>query len=221
MTTGGSGVRHVVWDWNGTLLDDNHAVVAAVNSVCAGFGREPIDLAEWREVFSRPLLACYERLLRRPLTSADWARIDALYHDEYRELLPTCRLADGVPDRLHEWRAAGRSQSLLSMWFHHELVPLVTELGLVELFARVDGLRQDTGGGSKAGHLAEHLTALDLDPAEVVLVGDVVDDAAAADHVGARCVLVSTGVMSRRALVATGSPVADSVPAALDLIAAL
>ncbi|KAA2254972.1 HAD family hydrolase [Solihabitans fulvus] len=210
--------RHVVWDWNGTLLDDNHAVVAAVNSVCAGFGRPSVTLEQWREVFSRPLVACYERLLERPLSAEDWATLDALYHDEYRNLLDTCRLADGVPDRLHDWRAAGNTQSLLSMWFHHELVPLVTEFGLADLFDRIDGLRVDTGGGSKAEHLAEHLTQLRLDPADVVLVGDVVDDGHAAEQVGAACVLVSTGVTNRATLEATGLPVADSIPAALTLI---
>jgi len=34
--------RHVVWDWNGTLLDDNHAVLAAVNTVCAMYETSPV-----------------------------------------------------------------------------------------------------------------------------------------------------------------------------------
>lgn len=207
--------KHIVWDWNGTVFADNEAVLAAVNAVCLGFGRTAITLDHWRSIFSRPLLACYERLLEQPLTLADWARIDALYHDEYRALLPICGLAAGVPDDLHAWRDRGRTQSLLSMWFHSELVPLVTEYGLHDLFARVDGLRERTGGGSKAEHLAEHLAAQRLDPADVVLIGDVVDDADAAAHVGAGCVLVTTGVMSRQALEATGVPVVDSIPDAL------
>lgn len=207
--------KHIVWDWNGTILDDNKAVLAAVNAVCVGFGREAITLERWRAIFSRPLLACYERLLEQPLTLEDWARIDLLYHDRYRDLLTICTLAAGVPDHLHAWREQGRTQSLLSMWFHSELVPLVTEYGLADLFARIDGLRERVGGGSKAEHLAAHLAAQGLDPADVVLIGDVVDDAEAAAHVGAGCVLVTTGVMSRSALEATGFPVVDSIPDAL------
>ena len=121
-------VRHIVWDWNGTLLDDNDAVVAAVNEVCTAFGRDRIDLAHWRSIFSRPLAQCYERLLDRSLTEDDWARLDVLYHESYRELLHTAKLARGVPDALHEWGRDGGTQSLLSMWFHDELVPLVSEL---------------------------------------------------------------------------------------------
>lgn len=209
------GARHIVWDWNGTLLDDNHAVVSAVNTVCTAFGCEHIDLDRWRSVFGRPLLRSYERVLGRTLDEREWARIDVLYHDAYRRLLHTCGLAEGVPDLLWEWAGRGRSQSLLSMWFHDELVPLVSEYGLDSLFARVDGLRDDIGGGSKAAHLREHVRALELDPAEVVLIGDVVDDAHAAEQVGTDCVLLTTGVMSRRALEATGSPVFDSITEAL------
>lgn len=209
---------HIVWDWNGTLLDDNHAAISGVNTVCARYGRAPVTLDEWRVIFSRPLVRCYERLLGQSLSVADWAGIEQLYHEAYRELLPSCRLAEGVPDLLHQWQAMGRSQSLLSMCFHADLVAMLAELGLVELFARVDGLRHDVGGGSKAGHLVQHLAALELNPTEVVLIGDVLDDAHAAAHVGAACVLVSSGMTARAGLEAAGVPVADSIPEALDMI---
>ncbi|MEV0681525.1 HAD family hydrolase [Actinosynnema sp. NPDC050436] len=204
----GNAVRHVVWDWNGTLLDDVHAMLGAVNRVCLHYGRAAVELDEWRAMFSRPLPACYERLLGRALSARDWDDIDVLYHEEYRALLDTCRLAAGVPDLLRGWSG---TQSLLSLWFHDELVPLVDRHGLTGLFTRVDGLRRAAGGGSKAGHLAAHLADQGLDPADVLLVGDVVDDAEAALHVGARAVLVTTGMGDRPRLTATGVPVVDSI----------
>lgn len=204
-----------MWDWNGTILDDNDAVVAAVNAVCAEFGRAAIDLAYWRSIYRRPLLDCYRELLCRDLSTQDWAGIDRAYHDTYRTLLPTTRLAPGIPDELRRWRSGGGRQSLLSMWFHEELVTLVAEHGLTDLFTRIDGLRVDTGGHGKTDHLIEHLAALDVDPADVLVIGDVVDDADAAAAAGTRCVLVTTGVMSRRALAAAGVPVVDSIAEAL------
>ena len=205
----------MVWDWNGTILDDNEAVVAAVNTVCATFGRAPIDLPYWRSIYRRPLLDCYAELLGRQLSQQDWADIDRGYHAAYRALLSTTRLTPGIPDELRRWQAAGRTQSLLSMWFHDELVALVAELGLTGLFDRIDGLRMDAGGHGKTAHLAEHLAALRVDPADVLVVGDVLDDAAAAQAAGARCVLVTTGVTDRATLRTSGVPVVDSVAEAL------
>jgi phosphoglycolate phosphatase-like HAD superfamily hydrolase len=98
------------------------------------------------------------------------------------------------------------------------LVPLIGKLSLTDLFARVDGLRGYNMGGSKAAHLIEHLEAQELDPADVVLIGDVVDDAEAAAQAGAQCVLVTTGMMPRARLAAAGVPVTDSIPEALALI---
>ncbi len=69
------------------------------------------------------------------------------------------------------------SQSLLSMWFHEELVPAVETYGLAGVFARVDGLRTEVGGDLKAGHLARHLAALGVRGEQVVLIGDSLDDA--------------------------------------------
>lgn len=208
----------MVWDWNGTILDDNDAVVAAVNTVCEAFGRAPIDLAFWRSVYRRPLLDCYQELLGRTLSAEDWALIDRSYHQAYRALLPTTRLSPGIPDELRRWQALG-SQSLLSMWFHDELVALVTEYGLADLFTRIDGLRVDVGGHGKTAHLAEHLDALNADAGGVLLVGDVLDDAAAAAAAGVRCVLVTTGVSDRATLETSGVPVVDSVAEALAVYA--
>jgi phosphoglycolate phosphatase-like HAD superfamily hydrolase len=208
-------VSHVVWDWNGTILDDNDAVVVAVNAVCTAFGRDTIELEYWRSIFRRPLLDCYRELLGRELSTQDWIEIDRLYHDAYRVLLPATRLAPGIPDELYRWRDAGGRQSLLSMWFHDELVPLVEQYGLTDLFTRIDGLRVDTGGHGKTDHLIEHLTALRVDPADVLLIGDVLDDAIAAEAAGVRCVLVTTGVMVRPALETSGVPVFDSIADAL------
>ncbi|MGI5118249.1 HAD family hydrolase [Marinactinospora thermotolerans] len=211
-------ISHIVWDWNGTLLNDNHANLAAVNRVCAEFGRDPVDLEYWRAKFRRPLLACYEELLGRPFTEAEWERVNTAYDSHYLDLLPSCDLAEGVIDVLTSWPATGRTQSLLSMAGHDHLVPLIAERGLSDHFTRIDGRRRDTVHDSKAEHLVEHLRVQDIDPATVVLIGDIDDDGHAAVEAGTRAILVASGLMSRDRLEATGHPVVDSVTEAVALL---
>lgn len=211
-------ISHVVWDWNGTLLNDNDAVLASVNAVCADFGAAGLTWADWQAVYARPMRVSYEQVLQRLLDEEEWARVDKLYHDRYDALLHTCALASGVPAELRRWAETGRTQSLLSMWFHARLVPTIETYGLTEYFTRVDGLPGDVGGGSKADSLRLHLEAQSLDPANVVLIGDVVDDATAAQTAGTHCILVTTGAMTRTALEATGAPVTSSVQEALQLL---
>lgn len=82
---------------------------------------------------------------------------------------------------------------------------------------RVDG-RTGPSGGSKARHMERHIAALDGISAEhTVVIGDAVDDAVAAAHVGAKAVLYTGGSHSRASLEAAGVPVVDSLAEAAHL----
>jgi phosphoglycolate phosphatase-like HAD superfamily hydrolase len=206
---------HLVWDWNGTLLDDLPLVVAATNASIAVHGIGPITAEEHRRDFHRPIASYYAMLLGRPVADEEFAALDRAFHTAYTDGLATCTLASDAVEALRSWTG---TQSLLSMWFHRELVPAVTRFGLTGHFTRVDGLRRSVGGGSKTPHLIAHLSALGLSGPECVLVGDSVDDAEAAAAVGARCVLYAGGFTGAERLRATGRPVARSLREAVALL---
>ncbi|MEN3309032.1 MAG: hypothetical protein V7603_5234 [Micromonosporaceae bacterium] len=207
---------HLVWDWNGTLLDDLSLVVTATNASLAVLGGRAVTAAEHRRDFRRPISAYYASVLGRPVDEEQFAALDKAFHVAYNEGLATCALATGALDALADW--AG-TQSLLSMWFHDELVPTVRRYGLVSYFDRVDGLRAAVGGGHKAPHLAAHLSGLGIGGPDCVLIGDSVDDAAAATALGARVVLYAGGFTDAGRLRATGHPVAQTLAGAVLLAA--
>jgi phosphoglycolate phosphatase-like HAD superfamily hydrolase len=207
---------HLVWDWNGTLLDDLALVVAATNAAFATCSEVRVTAEEHRREFRRPIADYYGMVLRRPVDEEEFARLDKAFHVAYGSGLGRCALAADALGALASW--AG-TQSLLSMWFHDELVPTVDRYGLARYFARVDGLRLAVGGGAKAPHLAAHLGALGVSGTDCVLIGDSVDDAEAAASVGARCVLYTAGFTDPDRLRATGWPVADTLAGAVSIAA--
>lgn len=207
-------MAHLVWDWNGTLLDDITLVVAATNASLAGVGGPTVTVHEHRRDFRRPISAYYEFVLRRPLAVGEFAELDRAFHDAYRTGLAETGLAADAWDALAAWSG---TQSLLSMFFHDELVPTVTARGLDLHLSRVDGLRDSIGGGPKAPHLQAHLAALGVGGADCVLIGDSVDDADAAVEVGAAVVLYAGGFTHESLLRETGHPVATSLLEAVDL----
>ncbi|WP_299528065.1 HAD family hydrolase [uncultured Streptomyces sp.] len=216
---GTSARTHLVWDWNGTLLDDTHAVVGATNAAFAEIGLAPITVEQYRENYRVPIPTFYERFLGRLPTDAEWERMDVVFHDHYTGLRIACGLTEGVAELLAGWPAAGRSQSLLSMYGHEHLVPVVREFGIERHFVRVDG-RTGPSGGSKTLHMERHFAALDgIAPEHAVIIGDAVDDAVAAAHVGARAVLYTGGSHSRAGLEVAGVPVVDTLAEAVALAA--
>lgn len=209
---------HIVWDWNGTLFHDMEAVLGASNAAFATIGIGPMSLQEYREQYEIPIPRFYERLLGRMPSTEEWLRLDDAFHDSYRELSRACGLTEGARELLDGWRDAGNSQSLLSMYEHERLVPLVDTFGLTGGFLRVDG-RSGPSGGQKAEHLTRHLAALGerVDPARTVLIGDAADDALAALAAGARAVLYTGGSHTREKLEPVGVPVVDSLAEAVEL----
>ncbi|EGX55199.1 phosphatase [Streptomyces zinciresistens K42] len=207
---------HIVWDWNGTLFHDNDAIIGATNAAFGELGLNPITMEQYRALYCVPVPRFYERLLGRLPTAAEWDVMDGTFHRYYTRHRTACRLTDGVTELLTGWGSAGRSQSILSMYVHDELVPLVREFGIEGHFLRVDG-RRGPSGGSKAEHMVRHLRALTgVDPARTVVIGDAADDAVAALHVGARAVLYTGGSHGRASLEETGAPVVDTLAEAVE-----
>lgn len=208
---------HIVWDWNGTLLHDMAAVVAASNAAFATLGVGPITVQEYRELYCFPIPKFYERLLGREPSATEWTVLDGAFQERYEVLSDECGLTEGAYELLAGWQAAGRSQSLLSMHEHHRLVPQVRARGIEEHFVRVDGRVGESYGTGKTEYLRRHLDALAADPARTVLIGDAADDAVAAQNAGAHAVLYTGGSHTREKLEGLGAPVVDSLAEAVGL----
>ena len=217
-------MRHIVWDWNGTLFDDLHIVVESVNAAIDRFGAPGIDANGYRDHFQRPVQRFYHVLLGRPVEEHEWRHIDEVFHQAYRDRLHRADLhvtARRAIERIHH---NGGTQSLLSMWWHDELVPAIEELELDGYMVRVDGNRRGAGD-HKAEQLHSHLDELaahGIAAHSTVMIGDTFDDGHAAHEAGIGCVLFAGGGSHHRhELEATGLPVADTLTEALDLAGVL
>ncbi|MFE2149687.1 HAD family hydrolase [Streptomyces lavendulae] len=211
------GGAHIVWDWNGTLLHDIDAVIVATNASFAEFGFAPITLETYRDLYVVPVPKFYERLMGRLPTEEEWLVMDETFHRHYWAAADDAGLAEGALELLRGWQADGLTQSLLSLAPHEKLLPLVRTHGIDGHFLRVDG-RTGPSHTTKAGHLVRHMAAMEsagVTAGRTVLIGDAVDDALAAAHVGARAVLYTGGSHSRTSLEAAGVPVVNTLAEAV------
>ncbi|MFI2366808.1 HAD family hydrolase [Streptomyces sp. NPDC018833] len=215
MGISGNHSAHLVWDWNGTLLDDIGAVIEATNVAFAEIGLEQITLERYRELYCVPVPRFYERLMGRLPTDDEWLVMDAAFHRHYWARADACSLAAGAAELLVRRQESGLTQSLLSLAPHEHLIPIVRRHGIEERFVRVDG-RLGASVTGKAEHMVRHLSALEgVASDRVVVIGDAADDAVAAGHVGAKAVLYTGGSHSRRSLEKAGAPVVDSLEEAV------
>ena len=211
---------HLVWDWNGTLLDDLPIVVEAVSRSIARLGAGPIDEDMYRNHYTRPVRAFYDSLLGRRISDEDWSRLNDDFHEAYYELAGGVGLAPDAMAAIDLADELGWSQSLLSMSEHTWLESIVSRLGLTPRIERVDGLKGEMGG-LKAAYLEAHLRRMGVDGHSVVMIGDTPDDVAAARSVGGTPILYHGGSHHLDFLLAQGAPVAESLVEAVDTAWAL
>jgi phosphoglycolate phosphatase-like HAD superfamily hydrolase len=212
---------HLIWDWNGTLLDDARAVIASTTAAFAEVGiTVAVSEESYRSNFTRPIRLFYERLAGRPIAAEEWARLDHAFHDRYLLLAEDCRLTAGAIDALELVREQGWTQSLCSMLPEEHLLPAVAGHGLAGYFLRIDGLRGGERGGTKLTHLIAHRERLGIAPVRTVMIGDTVDDAVAAEGAGLTCVLLDGGggLHSSEALARAGVPVVATLAEAMGLL---
>jgi phosphoglycolate phosphatase-like HAD superfamily hydrolase len=208
---------HIVWDWNGTLLDDLDVVVDALNIGIGNYGLAPIGHDDYRDHYTRPVRALYDAVFARPVADHEWADLNETFHAVYSEMVPKARLADDSLAALTRIDQLQWSQSVLSMSPHDLLLSMVTERGLGDRFTSIDGLQAVTGG-LKAGHLEEHLEDGGHTASETVVIGDTPDDADAARSVGANVVLYDGGSHHRHTLESVGVPVAHTLVEAVEIV---
>ncbi|MCL2105241.1 MAG: HAD family hydrolase [Kiritimatiellaeota bacterium] len=197
-------IRHLIWDWNGTLLDDTLASVNAINTMLARRGLACIDVPYYREVFGFPVIDFY-RTINFPLAREDWDCVAREFHDLFLQE-PSMRLQDGAREALERIRRRGLPQSILSASEQGILDRMLDGFGIRAYFTDVFGV-DNLHGASKLELGRGLLRKLALPPEHILLIGDTLHDAEVARALGVHCVLVAQGHQSAPRLEQSGMPV--------------
>ena len=208
----------MVWDWNGTLMDDGWLSLEITNGMMARRGLATITPERYQEVFGFPLCD-YVRRLGFDLKKETFEQISDEFIGEYERRRRECRLQPGAAEVLEAIGAAGLHQSLLSAYEQQSLEEMVVYFQLNEVFAEVVGLDDHYAGG-KIGRGQRWMEKHAAAGSKVVLVGDTLHDWETARAMGVDCVLVPGGHQTRERLESTGCRVVKhlaDIPCALRL----
>jgi phosphoglycolate phosphatase-like HAD superfamily hydrolase len=201
---------HVIWDWNGTLLNDFEITAEVSAIMIREAGHRDVSYEDIREHHTRPFSHFFRALVGREPTEAEMDANLTRYTRMYDPVKHDLPLAVDALQALDLLKGHRVEQSVLSMAPQDELRALVAHNGIEGYFRSVDGA-VTLGQEQKLASLERHIGRLELSPAATVLIGDTVDDFDAASALGCRTVLVTTGMHSARRLAATGSDVADTI----------
>lgn len=209
---------HIVWDFNGTLLNDISAGIDAVNVMLEKRGLDTIGSVEaYRELFCFPIIEYYAKL-GFDFEKEDYYTVLAPeWVEMYLENYKSSPLTVHAVQTLQTLGEMGYVQILLSATELQMLKNQLKGLDLEQYFGEVCGL-DNIHAGSKldtaVAWRAQHPDAV------VLFVGDTVHDFEVASAVGADCVLYSRGHQSREQLSSCGCRMIDDLSELIDLLSA-
>lgn len=200
--------RHVVWDWNGTLLDDVWLCMASLARLLAKIGKPPIGIETYQRIFDFPVINVY-RDLGFDTSPAAFEAMSREFMDYYEENRLECTLQKGARKFIHQVHALGISQSVLSAYRQDYLESIITDHDLEKYFVHLSG-NDDIFAADKSYRAAGHLMRLGLPAESVLYIGDTLHDVETAHAMGVQCVLIDHGDRAHQArerILAAGVPV--------------
>ena len=187
----------IIWDFNGTIIDDVEAGILSVNKMLAERGLPTIDSKEaYHSVFRFPIIEYY-RSLGFDFEREPYEVLAPIWVELYKENSTHSPMQEGVCEAIEFFESMGLRQHILSA---SELCLLCDQLrafGIYEKFDSVTGL-DNIHAHSKTA-LALEWRAKNPD-AVALFIGDTEHDADTAKALGADCALIPFGHQSLKTL---------------------
>ena len=199
----------IIWDWNGTILDDALVCKTIANIMLAERGIPTLpDMDAYRAVFGFPIKAYYERMgYRFGPDDEPYETVADEFVVLYDRLYGTSVLRPGILAFLDKRKEEGYRQVLLSATRRDQLLEQVAAFGDVgDRFERKLGLT-DHYAFSKAALARDFIEREGIPRERTLFIGDTDHDFEVSSAIGCPCVLLEGGHQSRERLQKMGVPV--------------
>ncbi len=198
-------MRSIIWDWNGTLLDDLDWCIASINTLLSKRKLNKIDSTKYKEVFSFPVKDYYEAI------GFDFSREDfsipaGEFIDIYNSGVEKCSLHPEAVKVLSNFKTLGKRQFVLSAMKQDMLEHTLKDQKIDTFFEGVFGLDHHYAT-SKIERGEQLISQYKIEKESAVIIGDTIHDFEVARQLGISCILISNGHQSTERLKSTGTKV--------------
>ena len=188
----------IIWDWNGTLLDDVDICVETINFSLNKRSLPLLTVETYREIFTFPVIEYYEKA-GFDFSKTSFDELSYEFIELYLDKLKGASLFQDVGDILREFKKRGYRQFILSAMEQTSLLSSVRHFKIEGLFSEIKGTN-DIYGSGKLHHAKTLMETSGLDPSGTCLIGDTLHDLEVARQLECHCLLISAGHQSHARL---------------------
>lgn len=202
--------KYIIWDWNGTLLDDLMLNYEVVNTLLERRGLPLLESVEYyHSIFSFPIIDFYT-VMGFDFNKESFHDVAKEYTFMIDERFPELTVFPDAENILWYFKHKGINQLIISQLEHTTLQKQVRAHEIDYLFTEILGTG-DIYAKSKVGVALNWLSRSGAKGEEILFIGDTVHDFEVAESIGCECVLISRGHNSFDMLKATGCTVLHSI----------
>lgn len=209
-------IRVVIWDWNGTLLNDVQYCLDILNNLLIDNQLKPLTLEQYRNIFTFPVKDYYEKA-GFDFSKKSFEQLGKIFIDNYEKNKHSLNLFAGAVDTLEYFESIGVEQYLLSAYKQDNLENFIEYFNIKRFFRKIKGLDNIYAGG-KTELGIELRKKINHSKEQVVLIGDSLHDYEVAQAINAGAILVSNGHQSAEKLRLNSNFVIDDIVVLKDLI---
>ncbi len=199
----------IIWDWNGTLLNDIDLCVRTINEMLEKRSLPLLSVEKYKEVFSFPVKNYYEKI-GFDFDEEPFEKPALEFTDKYNARVCECALQENSLKVLDYFNSIGIRQFILSAMKQDALEKCLNYHQINHYFEHVSGL-DNHYAESKIENAHRLISDFNLVPDELVLIGDTVHDFEVGCELGCQCVLIANGHQSKEVLAGTGVLVIDEL----------
>lgn len=213
-----SNKKVIIWDWNGTLLDDVGICVSCMNKVLSKRNIPQLNADHYRDIFTFPVKDYYQNA-GFDFEKEDFEKPAMEFISLYYQALPQANLFSCIERVLTSFQKKGLRQLVLSAMEHDNLVNSLKSKGIFKFFSKVSGMTNHYAHSKL--EIGQELLAgeLSYEKKEMLIIGDTLHDFEVAKELGVDCLLVARGHQSKKRLLKETDLVFDKLSDVADLLA--
>lgn len=183
--------EHIIWDWNGTLLDDVDHAVKTINGLLEEHQLPLLNQERYRQIFEFPILSYYQSL-GFDFQKESFEMLCYKFVDRFMQGFENLPLIPEMKTVLMQLKTEKRMQSVLSASDQKNLETMIHHFGLKETFSFVYGIDNKFAASKiERGHELIKSSGISLE--KTVIIGDTLHDLEVARALGIDAVLISHG----------------------------
>ncbi len=207
-------MRSVIWDWNGTLLNDLDFCISTINQLLEKRSLNLLDHVQYKDVFSFPVKDYYTTI-GFDFSKEDFSIPAREFIDLYNSGVKNCDLHSQTHTVLDFFKSAGKRQFVLSAMQQNMLHETLDHQNILNYFEGIAGLN-DHYAASKIERGEQLIELYQIRKENAVMIGDTIHDYEVAEKLGITCILIANGHQSKERLESTGAFVADKLEDLMD-----